>query len=57
MGHLNNFIEIAIKKSSKYAEKKSKSAPRYNQPIALKSSSKLPVTSQNPWNSALFTDI
>jgi len=39
------FIEIALRKSSKNDEEKSKTAPRYNQPLARKSSSKLPVTS------------
>jgi len=38
------FIDIAIRKSSKNDEEKSKAAPRYYQPIARKSRSKLPVT-------------
>jgi len=40
------FSEIAIWKSSKNNEKKSKGAPFYDKPIAQKSSLKLPVTSQ-----------
>jgi len=39
------FIEITNRKSSKNDEEKSKAAPRHNQPIARKLSSKLPVTS------------
>jgi len=50
------FVEIAIRKSLKNYEEKSKAAPRYNQQIARKSSLKLPVTSQNPWKSAKFED-
>jgi len=42
MGYRPIFIEIAIRESSKHDEVKSKEAPRHNQPIARKSSLKLP---------------
>jgi len=45
MGYLTIFSEMVIWKSLKNNETKSKEAPLYDQPIARKSSSKLPVTS------------
>jgi len=43
--YLTNFYRDSLRKSLKNGEGKSKAAPRYNQPIAQNSSSKLPVTS------------
>jgi len=45
IGYLTNFYGDSHQKELNNEEEKSKAAPRHNQPIAWKSSSKLPVTS------------